>query len=145
MMYKLISLFVLAASINIARAQNTTSHSLPKTSSIKSSASGQSETKPLTPKSAMPAQRKSSGTMPNLASAPKANAELSTLERKNSQTPRAPAKTASVAKANVGATRRTSPSPNSAINFKYRKPTGGMQASNPGANSKSQSLRVQNH
>lgn len=156
MKYRFFSLLILmfAASIGIAAAQSANSRSsslgtsslgkssLDKSSSVTSAGTGQSEGKPLTPKSAMPAQRKPSAAMPNNNSSAKANAELAGLERTRVEAPKT--QKGSVAKANSVAP-KSRPTANSGINFKYQKPAGGMRASNPGANSKSSSIRVQHH
>lgn len=81
MKYRVVCLFVaVAASIGLATAQNSQVHS----SSAKSGPDPlQTATKPLTPKSAMSPQHKSSATVPSAPTTRKTNAELSRLERQN--------------------------------------------------------------
>jgi hypothetical protein len=96
-------------------------------------------TQPLTPKSAMPPQRQPSADVPSAASSHKTAMELSHLERQNN----------GAVSSNSGARAAKGPSaPKSAdasaaqdptINFKYKKPVGGMQAARPDANTKNSS------
>jgi hypothetical protein len=99
----------------------------------------QSATKPLTPKSAMPAHRKSSTVAPNPAASGKnTTAELTRLEQQNIKA----GSSSSSNKASAKSTALPKPASTSAgngqgINFKYQKPVGGMKATNPNANAPS--------
>jgi hypothetical protein len=130
-------LFLAAASLTgLAIAQS----SEVRSSSSKSGSDPlQAATKPLTPKSTMPAQRKSSPvTLPNgLIGSRNTTAELTHLERQKiktggSTTLGGPAKVPPLKTAETSAG-------GPAINYKYQKPVAGMTASNPGANSKNSS------
>jgi hypothetical protein len=95
----------------------------------------QSATKPLTPKSAMPAHSKSSVAVPNASAyGGSTNAELNHLELQNvtaggaKSAARPPKGTSALKSADTSTS-------GSGINFKYHKPAGGTQASTPGANS----------
>jgi hypothetical protein len=133
--YRVAGLFVtVSAAICLATAQ---SPQLPSSSGKSSPDPLHASTKPLTPKSAMPAARKPSGATPNTSrSSTNTTAELVRLEQppnkagalKNGAT--APAKPAPIAKSSG-----TSDGKNSGINFSYQKPTGGLQATPPGARS----------
>jgi hypothetical protein len=119
-----------AASISLATAQVAPVRS----SSTKAGADPvQNATKPLTPKSAMPPQRKSSLVTPKATSGGNTNTELTRLERQpiKAGTPKSgsagPAKGAPVAKST------TASAAGSGINFRYQKPVGGTQASTPDA------------
>lgn len=92
----------------------------------------QSATKPLTPKSAMPAQHKSSAVAPN-PSGRNTTAELTHLEQQNiksgsSNSSKGSAK--SVPPLKPAGTSGSGPG----IDFKYQKPVGGMKATKPNAN-----------
>jgi|SRR5271165_3254600 len=96
-------------------------------------------TKPLTPKSAMPPQHKSTAVVPATAtSSQKSSAELNRLERQNvKDTSSKSGGTASAKSPSVKSNEAAGG--NSGIDFKYHKPTGGMQAATPNANSKNSS------
>jgi hypothetical protein len=136
--YKVFCLcLAVAASISLAAAQEPQVRS----SSGKAGADPlKNVTKPLTPKSAMPPQRKSSSAAPKATSGGKPDAELTRLERQpiRAEIPKSgnagPAKSAPLVKS-----ADTSAGSGSGINFKYQKPAPGMQASTPGANSRSSS------
>jgi len=92
-------------------------------------------TKPLTEKSATPAQHKSSAAMPPVRRT-NTNAELSHLERQKivlnnnpkSVTPGSTKNTPSPPKATATATASSAP-----IDYKYQKPAGGRQSDTPNA------------
>jgi hypothetical protein len=139
--YKIVCLSVVAL-IGLAPGQS----SKPLSSSAKSGSDPlKTATKPLTPKSAMPSHRKTGAVAPKPATnSSKTTGELTRLERgkniksdgaKNSST--VPAKSA-VAKSPATAT-GTSSGNGSGIDFKYKKPAGGLQATNAGANAKGSS------
>jgi hypothetical protein len=143
MKYRVVCWFVAAAAlICLATAQN----SQVRASSAKAGPDPlQTATKPLTPKSAMPAQRKSSVAEP-IASTSSRNttAELTHLERQNikaggSKSGAGPAKSASAPKsANTSAGR-------SGIDFKYQKPVGGVRAATPDAHAANKGRPVEKH
>ncbi len=139
MKYRIICLFVtLAASISLATAQN----SQVRSSSAKSSKDPlQTATQPLTPKSTMPPQRKSSTVVPSGSkSTQKENAELSHLERANIKAGGSEKGSSNGSKgAAKGTALPESSRGGSGINFKYQKPAGGLKATTPAANSKSSS------
>jgi len=127
-------------------AASLTGLAIAQSSEVRSSSSKpgsdplQAATKPLTPKSTLPAQRKSSPvTLPNGSTGSRnTTAELTHLERQKiktggSTTLSAPAKVPPIKPA------ETSAAGGPAINYKYQKPVAGMTASNPGANSKNSS------
>jgi hypothetical protein len=137
MKYRLVCWFVtVAALIGLAAAQTSPVHS----SSAKSAPDPvKAATKPLTPKSAMPSNRKSSAVVPNPSTSDgKTSAELNRLERQpieaGGSKSATPAKGASAPKSTG-----TSAGSGSGINFKYQQPTGGMKATTPDANSKNSS------
>ena len=126
-------------------AASLTGLAIAQSSEVRSSSSKpgsdplQAATKPLTPKSTLPAQRKSSPvTLPNGSTGSRnTTAELTHLERQkiktgSSTTLSAPAKVPPIKPAETSAG-------GAAINYKYQKPVAGMTASNPGANSKNSS------
>ena len=125
------SLVTMAAGICLATAQNSTQKSQVGSTSAKSGADPlKTATKPLTPKSAMPAPHKSSVAVPNTSkSGRNTTAELTHLEQQNTKagssksTP--PAKVPPVKPADKSA------GSDSGINFKYQKPVGGLKASTP--------------
>jgi hypothetical protein len=140
MKYRIICLFVtLAASISLATAQTSQARS----SSAKSSKDPlRTATQPLTPKSTMPPQRKSSTTVVprGSKSTQKENAELSHLERDKIKAGGSEKGSSNGSKgAAKGTALPESSRGGSAINFKYQKPAGGLKATTPGANSKSSS------
>jgi hypothetical protein len=135
MKYRVVCLFVtFAAGICLATAQD----SQVRSASPKSGPDPlQTATKPLTPKSAMPPQRKSSAAVPNPATANhNTTAELTHLERQNIKAPSAKSNSTGPAKS-APKSAGTSAANGSGINFKYQKPAGGTQAPNPGANARS--------
>jgi hypothetical protein len=130
--YRVLSLcMAFATSVSLSMAQGTEVRS----SSPKAGADPlQNATKPLTPKSAMPPQRKSAPVLPMSAGSRKTNSELAHLERQpvKADTPKSggakPVKGAPLVKS-------ADASSGTGINFKYQKPVGGMQAATPSANS----------
>ena len=135
MKYRIGWLLAAIASIGIANAQTALGQSSSSTSSTASLPAKpgkdplKSATKPLTPKSAMPAERKSAPVMPP-ATCTHTSSDLNRLERTNiaasTSKGAAPAKAPSVGKS-------SDPTPSQAMNFKYQKPVGGVQASVPNA------------
>lgn len=119
-----------AASVTLSMAQGTQVRS----SSAKAGADPlQNVTKPLTPKSAMPPQRKSTPVAPMPAGSAKTNSELTRLERQpvKAETPKSGVKAAKTAPLVKSANASAGTGPG--INFKYQKPVGGMQAATPNA------------
>lgn len=90
--------------------------------------------KPLTPKSAMPAKRKSSVTLPADSSTRNTSAELSHLERQKTRTNGA--KGADKGSQKIAPKAETSAANGSGVNFKYKKPAGGMKAATPDPNTR---------
>jgi hypothetical protein len=130
--YKAICLSIIAlALVGVATAQKSQVHS----PTAKPDPNLTAATKPLTPKSAMPAAKNSSSpAMPAAKSNANANKELSHLERQqvhaggaNKSGPGA-AKSASTPKSSAAAK-------DSGINATYEKPKAGRQAATPGAHS----------
>jgi hypothetical protein len=130
--YRVLSLSVaFAASVTLSMAQGTqvrASSTKPVPDPV------QNVTKPITPKSAMPAQHKSAPVVSMPAGTGRTNAELTHLERQpiKAETPSGSAKAKGaplVKSANASAGN------GSGINFKYQKPVGGMQATVPNAQS----------
>jgi len=119
----------------LAGAQN--SH--PGASSGKSTPDpGRAATKPLTPKSAMPAPHKSAAAAPSAGSSnQKTNQELTRLERQNAGAPSGKSKTTKSPSVKSG---DPSSSRNPAINATYQKPAGGMRATTPAPNTKNPSV-----
>jgi hypothetical protein len=133
MKYKVACLFAIAvAGMCLATSQNS---SRP-TSAKPGQDPLQDVNKPLTPKSAMPSARKSPAAVPAPATGTqKTNQELSRLEREkakagSSDGSRVTSNGSSVPKAT---------SSNSAINFKYKKPAGGLKAPSPDGNTRNSS------
>jgi hypothetical protein len=133
MKYRVAILFVtVAAGICVATAQSSQAQAAtPKSKPDPMLAA----TKPLTPKSAMPAKSKSSVAAPTASqNAAKTNAELTHLERQ-------PIKAGASDNSKAGAAKGASaPKPagtananGSGINFTYEKPKSGMQAAKPDA------------
>jgi|HubBroStandDraft_1064217.scaffolds.fasta_scaffold69386_2 hypothetical protein len=120
-----------AASVTLSMAQGTQVRS----SSAKAAPDPlQNVTKPLTPKSAMPPQRKPAPVVPTSPGTGKTNSELIRLERQpvKAETPKnGGAKAAQGAPLVKSADASSGTGP--AINFKYQKPVGGMQAATPNA------------
>jgi hypothetical protein len=122
-------LVTVGALIGLATAQETQVHS----ASAKSTPDPlQAATKPLSPKSAMPAPRKPAPAIPP-KSGTNTTAELTHLEQQNvkaggPKSNAAPAKAAPLKSADSSA--------GNGINFKYQKPAGGMKATTPNANTK---------
>jgi hypothetical protein len=122
-----------AALISTAAAQNSNVHSSLTKSTTSTSSAQQTTNKPLTPKSAMPSPRKSSGAVPKSSgSSAKANVELTHLERQGTKT--APEKNASPAAAKTPKSSGTSAGNGSGINATYQKPAGGLRANTPDPN-----------
>jgi hypothetical protein len=122
----------MGALICLATAQNSQVRSSPAKSAPDPL---QNAIKPLTPKSAMPVQRKPSVAVPNASpDGGKTNAELSHLERQNIKA----GSYAGSSKSGAGiaksapAPRPADRSSGSGINFKYQRPVG-TTASKPGA------------
>jgi len=114
---------VVLALIGLAPAQSSQARS----SSAKSGSDPlKTSTKPLTPKSAMPSHRKAVATPKAAASASKATAQLTHLERQNSQALSFKSGSASPAKAPVKSAASSGSS--SKIDFKYQKPADGQKA-----------------
>ena len=141
MKYRVVYLCAAVATLTcLATAQSSQVRS-SSTSAKRDPDSLQNATKPLTPKSAMPAQHKSSAAPLN---APKSggntSAELTRLERQpvkadgSSRDPKEAAKPPAVPK--PGGTSASGPG----INYKYQKPAGGLTATTPNANSKNSSV-----
>jgi hypothetical protein len=131
MKYKVACWFAVATAWTcLATAQSSQSHlsSAPAPDPLKT------VTKPLTEKSATPAQHKPSVAMPP-ARTTNTNAELSRLERQKlvlsnnpkSVSPSAPKSAASTK------TAKTSAGTSAPIDYKYQKPTGGRQSDTPNA------------
>jgi hypothetical protein len=135
MKFRIVLLLVtLAAGLNPATAQNSQGRS-----STAQKDPLQTATNPLTPKSAMPAQHKSTAVAPLAAkNGENTTAELTHLEQQNikARTVKgtSPAKNPAAAK-----TAGTPAANNSKINFKYQKPVGGLQATTPNASAKNSS------
>jgi hypothetical protein len=131
MKHKIIFFFLaLAAMIGLATAQSSQGRSL---SGSKSGADP--ATKPLSPKSAMPAQHKSSVPAPVVPSATgSTTSELNQLEHQNphaSSSTKGTARTKSAPAPKPAAqpkSTETSTAKGSGVDFKYQKPKGGMQA-----------------
>jgi hypothetical protein len=132
MKLRVVCWFVLvAASIGLAPAQNSSSATPTRDPLLNA-------TKPLTPKSAMPTQSKSSGGVSNVSKNGSTNAELSRLERQNIKAGDPKKVTTGASKStSVKTSANVSANSGSGINFQYQKPVGGMKASTPGANAKS--------
>jgi len=130
--YRMVCLSVVLALIGLAPAQSSqVRSSSAKSGSAKSSSakSGsdplKTSAKPLTPKSAMPSHRKGTVATPKAAaSTSKATAQLTHLERQNSQA--LSSKSGSPAKAPVKSAASSGSS--SKIDFKYQKPADGQKA-----------------
>jgi hypothetical protein len=124
-------LVTVGALICLAPAQETQAHST--SASAKSTPDPlQAATKPLSPKSAMPAPRKPAPAIPPKGGT-NTTAELTHLEQQNvkaggPKSNAAPAKAAPLKSADSSA--------GNGINFKYEKPAGGMKATTPNANTK---------
>lgn len=137
MKHKIIFLFLaLAAMIGLVTAQSSQGHSL---SGSKSGADP--ATKPLSPKSAMPAQHKSSVPAPvGKRATGSTTSELKQLEHQNqhasaSAKGTARGKSAPAAKPVAQAkSTETSTANGSGVDFKYQKPKGGMRAETPDPN-----------
>jgi hypothetical protein len=133
MKYRVVCLFItVAALVALATAQNTQARS----SSAKSGPDPlQTATKPLTPKSAITPHRKSSVALP-ATNDRNTTAELTRMERQN-------VKAGDSKSVSVPSAQRVSPVKSadtsagngSGINFKYKKPAGGLRASTPDAQS----------
>ena len=136
-------LFAVTASLAIANIPATLGQSSPYvTASPAGGKSGKdpikSTTKPLTPKSAMPTPRKSAPITP-AATGAHTSSELGRLERSHVRASNSKPDGSSVAKVPpIGKSSDTTPS--QSMNFKYQKPAGGLQASNPNANAKNSTV-----
>ena len=96
-------------------------------------------TKPITPKSAMPAHRKSPGALP-AASGKNTTAELTHLENQKISTKNVSNGSGKSAAGTKLA--ETSQPSGPAIDYKYQKPVGGKQATMPNVNARNSSNRV---
>jgi hypothetical protein len=138
MMNRVVCLLVtVAAAICLASAQSS-AHKTPVGSpSAKSGADSLTNaTKPLTPKSAMPAHRKSSVAVPNPSKGSRnTSAELTHLERQNTKAGASKSGNTPTAKSAPVKSAEKSAGSDSGINFKYQKPAGGLKASTPDARS----------
>jgi hypothetical protein len=130
---KVACLFAIAvAGMCLATAQNSSSRSA---SAKPGQDPLQNAVKPLTPKSAMPSGRKSARAVPPRANVPqKTNAELDRLEKQNIKVGSSESG-GKVSSAKGTAAPKAAPS-GSAIDFKYQKPAGGVQATTPDANAR---------
>jgi negative regulator of sigma E activity len=119
MRYWVLCFVTVAAGICLATAQNSQVHS----SSAKSSSDSlQKATKPLTPKSAMPPQHKSSGVVPGAStSGQNTSKELDRLEHQSIKTPSTKSSTAPAKRAAVNSPAKSSGN-DSGINATYQKP-----------------------
>jgi hypothetical protein len=130
-------LFAIAvAGMCLATAQNSS----PRPASAKPAKDPlQNATKPLTPKTAMPSDRKS----PNAVATPstatqKTNAELSRLEKQKIKAGNSGSGSKVTSPKGTSAP-KSGPS-GSATNFRYQKPAGGVKALTPDANSRNSSI-----
>lgn len=123
----------LTASVGLAAAQSP-SHQSSSASTKSGPDPLKSSTKPLTPKSAMPVQHKSSPAVPP-ATGTHTSSELSRLERTNIPASGSKHSDSGAAKAPPIAKSSDNTRSSPPVNFKYQKPTGGMQASTPNARS----------
>jgi hypothetical protein len=107
---------IILAAVGLTAAQSTQTKPL-----VKSDVSSRPPaTKPLTPKSAMPAPHKSSTGVPKVTATGAHNsAELARLEQQNKKPPAA--KNTSARQGSVLPASKSTP-PNPAINFQYQKP-----------------------
>jgi hypothetical protein len=130
-------LVTLVAGICLATAQSTVRKPQVGSSSAKSAADPlTTATKPLTPKSAMPAHRKSSVAVPNTSkSSRNTTAELTQLERQNTKAGASKSGNTPTAKGAPVKSADKSAGSDSGLNFKYQKPAGGLKASTPDAHS----------
>jgi len=137
MNHRVVCLLVTAAAgICLATAQSSAHKPQVGSSSAKSAADSlTAATKPLTPKSAMPARRKSSLVVPNTSKSRNTTAELTHLEQQNPKTGASKSGNTPTAKAAPAKSADKSAGSDSGINFKYQKPAGGLKASTPDAHS----------
>ena len=127
--YRMVCFSVVLALIGLAPAQSSQARSSSaKSGSAKSSSDPlTTSTKPLTPKSAMPSHRKAAVATPKAAaSTSKTTAQLTHLERQNSQA--LSSKNGSASPAKVPVKSAASSGSSSKINFKYQKPADGQKA-----------------
>ncbi|HVI08655.1 MAG TPA: hypothetical protein VND65_10210 [Candidatus Binatia bacterium] len=117
--------------IGVAAAQSTQTHSSVNSSGKSGPDPLQTATKPLTPKSAMPAPRKTAPAAPSTRSNAKAGAELSRMERTNIKASNAASSTTKAPPVQASSGAR----PNPPIIYTYQQPTGGVKATTPAANS----------
>jgi hypothetical protein len=130
---KVACLFAIAVTgICLATAQNSSS----RPASAKPGQDPlQNAVKPLTPKTAMPSDRKSARAVPPPSAEPqKTNAELNRLEKQKIKS--GSSESGSKASSAKGTTAPKAPPSGSAIDFKYQKPAGGMKATTPDANAR---------
>lgn len=119
----------IAALIGVAPAQKSQVHS----PTAKSDADLKAATKPLIPKSAMPAKHSSSSVAPSVGNrSGNANKELQHLERQEIRAGGSQKSGAGAAKVASGP-KPAAAGTGSGINFTYEKPKVGMQASRPDA------------
>ena len=123
---------------SLAMAQSSQARSSPTKSGTDPL---QTATKPLTPKSAMPTQRKSSAAVPATSTGNRnTTAELTHLERQKIKAGSSQSVTKGSGKGAPAIKPAETSAPNgSGINYKYQKPAGGMKATTPDANAKNSS------
>lgn len=135
MTHRRVFLFIaVAGSIGLATAQSSQTHS----SSTKTGPDSlKSATAPLTPKSAMPRQSKSSVAVPSApTTSQKTPAELTRLERQNIRAAGPKSNNAGPAKV---APAKSEATPSEKLDFRYQKPVGGITSARPDARSASSS------
>jgi hypothetical protein len=134
MKYKVACWFAIAAAWTcLAAAQSSQTH---LSSPVQSPDPLKSATRPLTAKSAAPAQHKSSVVMPQKpASKENTNAELSRLERQKTVLSNNPKSVTPSSTKNTSSPKSagTSASASAPIDYKYHEPVGGRQADTPNA------------
>jgi hypothetical protein len=127
--------------VNVSAALGQSSSS-SLTTSATDSKSGKdpikSATKPLTPKSAMPERRKSAPITPP-ATGTHTSSELGRMERSSVRASNSKPDGSSAAKA-PAIPNSSGAAASQSMNFKYQKPAGGLQASNPTANAKNSTV-----
>jgi hypothetical protein len=138
MKYRVAWLLAVTASLGIANAAAARGQSSSSSLAASSSASKSGKdpikaaTKPLTPKSAMPEQRKSAPATPP-ATRTHTSSELGQLERSSVNASNSKPKQSSAAKVPSIAKSSSTTTPSQTMNFKYQKPVGGTQATPPNA------------
>lgn len=132
-----VTLWLGIANVAAALGQSSSSSSSPVAAKSSGSESGKdpikSATKPLTPKSAMPEQRKLAAVVPPATGA-HTSSELGRMERSSVRASNSKPEGSSAAKVpSITKSSGTAPSQSQSMNFKYQKPAGGTQASAPNA------------